>query len=140
MSAFISVTDYKPFVRDNHLQMIIDADSVALDNAELTAIQVVKDALYQWYDTGAIFGASGNNRAPQVVRWCVCLSLYYLYERIPDKLVPDRVVKNYDDTLTMLRDISDRKVSLDLPVRENEDNEPETKFRWGSNTAREHDT
>lgn len=138
MSNWILTADYKPYVRDTHLQMIIDADDVALDSAELTAVQTVKDALYQWYDTDAIFATSGTNRPANVLRWCLVLSIYYLYERIPDKLMPPRVEKNYDQTLELLRDISDKKVSVDLPARTDEDEAVITKFRWGSQPAREH--
>jgi len=140
MSNWITTDDYKPYVRDNHLQMMIDTDDVALDSAELTAVQTVKDALFQWYDTDAIFGSSGTARPAQVLRWCLVLSIYYLYERIPDKLMPSRVEKNYDQVLELLRDISDKKVSVDLPVRTDEEEEVITKFRWGSQTAREHGT
>lgn len=137
MSNWITAPDYKPFVRDNHLQMIIDNDDVALDSAELTAIQVVKDHLYQWYDTDAIFATSGANRPQQVLRWCITLVLYFLYERVPDKLTPERVIKNYDDTMELLLNISDQKLSVDLPVKQTAESATITKFRWGSVAARD---
>lgn len=140
MSNWIASADYKPMVRDNHLSQIIDTDTVLLDSVELTAIQVVKDALHQWYDTEAIFGTAGANRPTQVLRWCVILAVAYLYERVPDKLVPERVTRNYDQTIEMLRDISDGKVSLALPLKVRSEGEPVTKFRWGSQTARGHDS
>lgn len=138
MSNWISTADYKPMVRDNHLAQIIDADDVLLDSVEITAIQVVKDALHQWYHTEEIFSTSGANRAPQVLRWCISLAVYYLYERVPDKLVPERVVRSYDQTIEMLRDISDAKISLDLPLRQNDAAQNVTKFRWGSIPTRGH--
>ncbi|HMN90251.1 MAG TPA: DUF1320 family protein [Saprospiraceae bacterium] len=140
MSNFIVTTDYKPYVRDAHLTMIIDNDNVALESAELTAIQTVKDALHQWYDVDAIFSASGSNRPSQVLRWCIVLAIYYLYERVPDKLTPERVVKNYDDAIEMLRDISDGKLSVNLPRKTSSDGAVTTKFRWGSVRAREHES
>jgi hypothetical protein len=140
MSNWITQPDYKPMVRDNHLSQIIDTDSVLLDSVELTAIQVVKDALHQWYDTDAVFGTSGSNRPAQVLRWCIVLAVYYLYERVPDKLVPERVTRNYTDTIEMLRDISDGKVSLDLPLRQAAEGGNVVKFRWGSQPARGHDS
>jgi phage gp36-like protein len=138
MSNWIVTTDYKPYVRDAHLSMIIDNDAVALDSAELTAIQVVKDALHQWYDVDAIFGTSGSSRPPQVLRWCITLVLYYLYERVPDKLTPERVIKNYDEAIELLGDISDGKLSVDLPRKIASDGSLKTKFRWGSVQPREH--
>lgn len=140
MSNWISSTDYKDMVRDNQLQQIINADTTLLDSVELTAIQVVKDALHQWYNTDEIFGTNGTNRPRQVLRWCIVLAVYYLYERVPDKLVPPRVNENYNQTVEMLRDVSDAKVSLNLPLKQNAESENVTKFRWGSQIARGHDS
>jgi phage gp36-like protein len=138
MSNFITSADYKAYITDDRLAQIIEADTNRLDEAELTAIAVVKDALHQWHDTDAIFSTSGSNRPRQVVRWCVCLALYYLYERVPDKLVPERVVKNYEDANDTLLAIEDGKKAVDLPKRVDDDGENVNKFRWGSQPPRGH--
>lgn len=138
MSNWITIEDYKSKITDNRIQMIIDQDTDILDDAETTAIAVVRDFLYSRYDVTTIFGTSGTSRPAQVVRWCTNIALYYIYERVPDKLVPDRVTKNYDDTMGLLLEISDGKKAIDLPHLADEEENPITKFRWGSNTAREH--
>lgn len=137
MSNWITSADYLANITNDRLQMIIEGESGRLDEAELTAIAVVKDALFQWYDTDTIFATTGSNRPRQVVRWCVNLALFYLYERVPDKLVPERVVQNYEQTLAALQDIEDGKKAVDLPKRTDDDGENVNKFRWGSQTARE---
>jgi len=139
MSNWISSADYLAKVTNTHLQQIIEGNTDRLDEAETTAIAVVKDALFQRYDTDEIFSTSGASRPAQVVRWCVNLALYYLYERIPDKLIPERVVQNYEHTLAVIQDIEDGKKSVDLPNKTDDDEEIITKFKWGSNTAREHE-
>lgn len=136
--AFIEEADYKLKIREARLMQVIEEDPDLLDTAEETAIQVVRDALHSRYDVAAIFATTGSGRPKQVVRWVMCLALYYLYERIPDKLVPERVVKNYDDTLATLNDISDGKLSTELPRLVGADGANPTKFRWGSMTARTH--
>lgn len=135
---WITAADYKAMVRDNHLAQLIDTDEVIIDTVEATAVQNVRDALHQWYDVDAIFATEEAERPAQVVRWCVILAVYYLYERIPDKLVPERIVKNYDRCLEMLNDISDGKLSVELPLKETEDGENITKFRWGGIAPRSH--
>lgn len=140
MSNWITSADYLANITNDRLQMIIEGESGRLDEAELTAIAVVKDALFQWYDTDTIFATTGSNRPRQVVRWCVNLALFYLYERVPDKLVPERVVQNYERTLATLQDIEDGKKAVDLPKETDDDGENVNKFRWGSQTAREQNT
>lgn len=136
MSNWITSADYLQKITNDRLQQIIEGNTDRLDEAETTAVAVVKDALFQWYDTDAIFATTGSDRPAQVVRWCVNLALFYLYERVPDKLVPERVVQNYEQTLATLQDIEDGKKSVDLQKKTDDDGENVNKFRWGSQTAR----
>lgn len=138
MSTYITAGDYLPRIQDAKLQQIIQSDSTILDEAEQSAIVIVRDALHTRYDVDAIFALTGNNRHLQVVRWVITLALYFLYERVPDRVTPPRVIKNYDDTLAYLLEIEDGKKSVDLPRRLNPDAEPLTKFRYGSETRQEH--
>lgn len=136
---YITDQDLKVRIQDKHLDQIIERDSAILTTAESTAIAAVTDALYPYYDTDEIFDKVGEDRDPSVVRWVISLIMYYIYERIPDKLVPERVVKNYDDTLFLLMEISDGKKSVDLPtVQDEETGRTATKFRWGGISQRSH--
>ncbi|WP_420582076.1 phage protein Gp36 family protein [Reichenbachiella sp.] len=142
MSTFITRTDYKSKIHSDHLGDILDdedftADDI-LDEAEEHAIAIIKDALKGTYDLDTIFDAADDARPKNVVRWATTIVLYILYERIPDDLVPDRIVKNYNDTMDLLDDISDGKRKVDLPVLEDENGDIATKFRWGSQEARSH--
>lgn len=138
MSNWITQADYKPNITDNRLMQIIEDDTDLLDTVEATAVQVVRDHLYAKYDVDNIFSTSGSDRHAQVLRWCVNLAIYYLYERVPDAMVPERVSDNYVRTLEALLDISDGKRSVELPHNQDSDDYPTTKFRWGSETPREH--
>jgi hypothetical protein len=136
---FVNKTDYAAFIKDTRLNQMLDAEPYALDEARAIAQSTVNDALYSRYDTAAIFAKVGTARDMQVVRWIVTLSLYYLYERLPDKLVPERIIKNYDDTLSILTEIEDGKKSVALPVLLQSDAiTPISKFRFGSNPKRTH--
>jgi hypothetical protein len=136
---FVNKTDYAAFIKDTRLNQILDAEPYALDEARAIAQSTVNDALYSRYDTAAIFAKVGTARDMQVVRWIITLSLYYLYERLPDKLVPERIIKNYDDTLYILTEIEDGKKSVALPVLLQSDAvTPISKFRFGSNPKRTH--
>lgn len=133
---YITAADIKARLQDKHLQQIVD-DMDIVNNAETTAIAVITDALYPKYDTDAIFDKSGEDRDPSIVRWVTTLVLYYLHERIPDKLVPDRIVKNYDDTLYYLLEVADGKKSVKLPtIDKDNDGLIDTKFKYGSMNSR----
>ena len=135
--AFVTIDDLKPYIRDARLQQLIDADETIVEEAIEDAVAVCRDALYSRYDTATIFGDDAGATYKQARRWVIYLTLYYLHERLSDKQVPDRVIKNYDDTLATLEAIEDGKKSTTLPLREDlgeaEGGNPPHKFRWGSN-------
>lgn len=133
--AYIIPADYKTRIRDKQLQMVINDESTILTTAESTAMATVKDALASRFDVDYIFGLTDDDRDLQVVNWIISLVMYQIYERVPDAAVPKRIVKNYDDTLMILKDVADGKRSLFLKRLEVDD-KPKTKFRWGGETRR----
>ncbi len=135
--AFITSSDYKVRVRDKQLEMITNEDSAILATAESTAMAIIKDALKSRFDIEYIFARTGSARDAQVVRWMITLVMYFIYERVPDKLTPKRIIKNYDDTMLILLDVADGKKSLDLKRVVDEEDKPVTKFRWGSQPRRD---
>ncbi len=137
---FVTQPDFLPFIKEARLTQLLDAEPQALDLAIEMAQGVVFDALHSRYDTTTVFALQGAARPLQVVRWITVIALYYLYERLPDKLTPERVVKNYDDTITLLTQIEDAKKSTSLPLLPDPDNnnQPFTKFRFGIGTQRSH--
>lgn len=139
MSSFITQADYLPFIKDTRLQQMIEATAAIVDDAEETAIAVIKDALSSRYDTTAIFATTGAGRPKQVVRWAVTLVLYYLHQRLPERMMPERTAKDYDDTLLILTEIEDGKKATALPtLPATSGHVANSKFRWGSNTPRNH--
>jgi phage gp36-like protein len=138
--------DFKPYISEKDFRQITEDvvgenSAPIIDQVYAVAIQVIKDALYSRYDIDVIIPATGPipwDTYPQVKRWAICLCLYYLHERIADRLVPERVLKNYDDTLEMLDKIADAKISISLPHLLTSEGELKSKFRWGSSPARTH--
>jgi len=136
MSTFITADDYKAYIKDRNLTQLLDGEAVALENAETTAISTVRDALFQLYLVDEIFSTTGTARPAQVVRWVVCLSLYYLYERLPAAVMPQRIKDNYDEVMKWLRDIEDGKKPVDLPHRKKADGTSDkSKFRFGNGSG-----
>ena len=130
--SFISAADYKAQIKDANLTRMIEGDEAILSEAEATAQAVVKDSLFSRYDTDAIFAAIGDNRNRQIVRWCCVLTLYYLYERLPANIMPERVRDNYTEVMGFLKEIEDGKKPMNIPQKTNsETGATITKFRYG---------
>lgn len=138
MSNYIDRADYISKIRDKRLDQLIDNTPAILDNEEETAIQVIKDALHSKYDTNAIFSKTGINRDKQVVRWACNLVLYYVYARLPDKLIPERIENDYVETIEYLKALESGKRSTQLPRIEDSEGKPPTNNRWGSRPPRTH--
>lgn len=138
MSEFIGLEDYERKIRSYRLDQIIDDNEQILAQAELDAIQEVSDYLYQFYDVDIIFAQTGEDRHKSVLRWCKDVVMYRIYDRIDDELVPDRVIKNYDNTILVLKKISGGAMPIDLPRKTEAEDNTITRFRGGSEPARSH--
>lgn len=148
MSSFISKDDYKYHIRTNRLDQLLEAadedEDLILDTAESDALSVIRDAIGVKYNCDLIFAQSGDARHKTILRWAKILVIYYIYERVPDDLVPERVVKNYDYVLERLKAIEKGTANIEnAPVNTilGSDGSPKvkTRRRWGSVPKRSHD-
>ena len=118
---------------------ITDGDSSVLDEAEAQSTAIIQDAFYEKYDLNAEFAKTGTDRHKNLLRWMLNLTIYFIYERIPANQVPERVVKNYDDTVTEIKNVEAGKRNTTLTKLIREDNlHKETNFRWGADKQRKH--
>lgn len=136
---FVTRTDIESSIREHALDQIIDENDAVLEFAIAEALAVIRNFMKgPGYDTNQIFSRVGTDRDYQVLGWAKYITLYKLYDRIPDAMVPERIIKNYDDCLTDLRRVSDGRLNLDLPRVVDAKGRPKTKFRWGSVKRRSH--
>jgi phage gp36-like protein len=136
---FLTLNDLHVNIRAERLNQIVDEDAAILDDAEASALAMVKDALSSRYDVATIFDQT--DRPAQVIRWVRNIMLYDIAGRLPEKVVSERIVKNYDDTLQVLTDIEEGRKSTSLPLLNGNTEGGTSKksvFRWGSNKARKH--
>lgn len=139
MSTFITYDDYKSKRSARILDLITSNDDTLLDTAEETAISIINDRLSERYNLIAEFAKTETSRNPSLVRWVLSISLYIVYSRIPDEEVPERVIKDYDDTIAELEKIQQGKLSCSLQGVINVEGDIKTRFRMGNNTPRSHD-
>ncbi|TAE20564.1 MAG: DUF1320 domain-containing protein [Candidatus Kapaibacterium sp.] len=141
--AFLIKSDIEILLRTYRLNQITDENDVLIETAASMAEAKIIDALYQYYDVTAIFGKTGIDRPQNVLTWSRHLTIYYLYERVPDEQVPERVVFHYKEVCEVLTDIAKGKISVDLPRLETDSDgdgkpDPKTRFKWGSVPKRSH--
>jgi hypothetical protein len=98
------------------------------------------------YDMNVELAKAGADRHKVLLRWAKVLVIYYIYERVPDDMVPERVIKNYDEVVKALEKVEDGDADIPglTPVTvpdENSDSgsKPYTKRRWGSIAKRTND-
>lgn len=141
MSTYITRSDYIPRITERRLKQILDNSEdhdELLNTAEQTAISMVRDRIFERYDVKEIFSRTGEERHKQVVRYTINIVLYIIYERVPDAVTPNRIIKNYDETLVYLDEVNKGVISMDLPRKIIEASKPVTRFRGGSNKRRSH--
>lgn len=151
MSNFISKDDYKYQIRTTRLDQILEAadedEDVILDSAETEAIGMMRKFLDVKYNMDLELGKSGSARNKVLLRIAKVLVIYYIYERVPDEMVPERVVKNYDEVMQMLEKIEDgdssipglTPITVTDPNSDSGESTPQTKRRWGSIPKRAND-
>jgi hypothetical protein len=123
-----------PYLRNNALQMLIQEDPSIRDTAEVTAIGIIQQHLEPRYKIELT--NFQDDEFPQLTWWAISIALYHLYQRVPDKLVPERTIKNYDDTRADLAALADGSRETNLPLRTKADGSTHTKFRYGGATPR----
>jgi hypothetical protein len=125
-----------PYIKDARLKQLIEDDDTILDEAETTATSILFDMLVHKHDVYSVCSNVTNPEYHFFARYIITIMLYMIYERVPDRMTPDRVQRDYDETMRCVRDISAGKRSTILPpfpVDIDGDGTPDTtKFRWGS--------
>jgi hypothetical protein len=139
MMVFLTIDDFKSKLDADIRDQITGSDDTLLDDSELQAMAIIQDAFSATYDLDAEFAKTAKDRHMNLIRWMLNLTVYFIYERVPDNQVPERVVKNYDDTIAEIKAIEAGKRNTTLAkIADIETGKTKTVFRWGSNTKRSH--
>lgn len=148
MSTFITKDDYKYQIRTYRLDQILESadedEDAILNAAEDEALGMIEKHIADKYDTAVVFAQSGSSRNKVILRWAKVLVMYYIYERIPDEMVPERIIANYKEVMMQLKRVEDGAAGIPgLPPKtitdENGETANYTRRRFGSNPKRAHD-
>jgi len=136
---FSTKTDIEQRIPAQILAQITGGDDTRISTAETQAIGIITDLLSGNYDTTAEFAKTDTDRHASLLMWTVSLTCYYLYAHIADTQTPDRIVKDYDDTLKSLSNIALGKLPTTLAPLLNDNGTTKRVVRFGFNQIRNHE-
>lgn len=135
---FLQPADFLVFITESAFQKLLRNNDSKLTDSERLAYGYIAEKLSARFRITEEIAEQGESRNLSLVRWMSCLSIYFLYQSVPDEEIPERVVKNYDD---VCREVERTAAGKDnctlLPVLDHS-GKPKTAFRWSSQPRRSH--
>lgn len=138
MSTFLTTDDYNPLIRDTTLAKVILNDETILDEAEEMAIEEMKSYLAARFDTDAIFSAAGDDRNKAILMRLIDITIYHLWSRTIATQISKIRVDRYERAIKWLEMCARGELTPDLPIKEDDEGNPENRIRYGSNPKNKH--
>lgn len=118
---YLVKADYKNRISTDLLNIIIAESGNNGDDILATVSKIAEDTISTLagvlYSLTAEYAKTGAQRNHLILSWALSIACYEIYQRIPDESVPEKVIKNYNDTITSLEKCSMGKYPLALPPR-----------------------
>jgi len=148
---YVTKNDYKGRISVDLLNMLLsEAENDILAQSSKVAEDTITAHVATLYDVAGEFSKTTTARNYYVLSMAINIALYNIYQRADDESIPDKIIKNYDDTIDDLQKISIGKSQLSLPPKSEDNNgavdaTDETAGttgvglrRWGSTQKRTH--
>lgn len=137
--SFLTRDDYPAKIDLVILDQLTGNDDLIMELTDDDAASAITDRIGNRYRVAEELAKSGAERNRSLIRWMLNISVYYLYGRAHDVDIPERVVKDYDDTLRDLEKIASGKLSCSIDrIADSATGAVTTKIRMGSNAPRSH--
>jgi len=154
---FITVEEMKAVLYSYQMEEIAENDNTIIEDGILAGISEVKSYLTasnqkQWsdgrpqYDVNAIFGATGAERDPFVLRMCKTVAAWNICELSNVDIIYDHVKERYDNVIKTLEKIAgigeyqnSPTLTPDLPTISDTEGTNKKPFRYGSRTKFNHE-
>ena len=113
---YVVKADYKGRITTTLLDMLINEDVTAIiAAASKTAEDTIFSLAGMFYDIREEFNHGGSLRNGFLLSMAISIGLYNIYQIADEESIPEKVIKNYDDTMNDLVKISQGKMTLNLP-------------------------
>jgi hypothetical protein len=118
---YIEKADYKSRISTDLLDKIITEGDDTGDDILTAASKMAEDTIATQagvlYDILPEFDKTGLQRNHLIVKWALSLAVYEAIQRLDDESIPDKHIKNHDDTMDDLKQVALGKYPLNLPPR-----------------------
>jgi len=114
--AFLTKTALLAYIDEEELDEIIDNDDAKLTTPMSDAEGRVRGKLNHRYDIEAVFLAPDNAKYSNVKKIAVDIAIYYLYDFVAVRHVPDGKLRNFERAEADLYDLATGAWDNDLPL------------------------
>ena len=137
---YLEACDFHLFITDTALRKLTGSNPCKMQDCQNIAAGFILEKLSKRYKIEEELAKSGMDRNQGMVRWMAILSIYYLYQSVPDDDIPERVRINYEDVIAELQRVSAGKDGTTLEEQTDPDGQPVPggMFRFTSNPRRSH--
>lgn len=135
---YVEKIDYRTRITMNRLDLLTEKDPALLGDANKFSCDIISGHLGKIYDIASEFEKTLDARNGMILSWAINIATYLIYQRAADNDVPEKVIKNYDDTLKILGEVSNGKRPVNLARLSEASGDPVTMRRIGSAAPRSH--
>lgn len=137
---FLELSDLLLFITEAAFRKLVGSNTRKVQDCQTIAAGFIIEKLSARYSIQDELLRRADERNQGLVRWMAVLSIYYLYQSVPDADIPDRVRANYEDVVDEIRRVSAGKDGTTLPELTSPDGLPKQRglFRFASEPRRSH--
>jgi len=129
--AFLVKTDLLRYIDESTVDQLTDATDSYVDEAIKDAEERITERIGQRVDTASEYAKTGTDRHRSLLKHCINLSIYYLFERLYTDILPEGRTQGMETAEAWLSDISEGNILVNLD-KIDEANEAGWSIRWGS--------
>lgn len=129
--AFIVKADLYNYIDQSTIDQLTDATDQFVEDAILSAEDRIREKISPRFDLDVEFAKTGSNRNRSLLKHCINLTIYNLFQRLYTDILPEGRVEAMETAEKWLNDAYQGKIQLDLTPA-NEPNGTGSAIRWGS--------
>ena len=133
--AFIVKSDLLTYIDESTIDQLTDGTDAYVVEAIKDAEERIKEKISPRYDMDVELNRVGDNRQRSLLKHCINLSIFYLFQRLYTDVLPEGRVEAKDEAEQWLDDVYNGKLNVNLETND-EPNEQGWPLRWGSDTKK----
>lgn len=133
--AFIVKTDLLAYIDLSTIDQITDGTDLYVTEAIKDAEERITEKISPRYDMDTELNRVGAARQRSLLKHCINLSIFYLFQRLYTDVLPEGRVEAKDEAEQWLDDVYNGNLNVSLATND-EPNEQGYPLRWGSDTKK----